>query len=238
MKANPTGKVRKRRKWSRGKTASSPEAGLFRDCGAPLMPGEDLLSGFKRATATNPEKLMAKCASRKAVRSVQQSLRCNQAEAVMTIYSHLRSWETDPFDNWNPERSGLISYLRTGSERAAMKIAERQERSPWGLTVSLDAPPTDSGEWGEVFSLGELVPDTNTEKPDAAASKAEMLEILNQEFASLDEMEQQIISSHFGLGGEKSLSLLDTRKKLGLSRSVNDKLFARAISKLRKALAA
>jgi RNA polymerase sigma factor (sigma-70 family) len=239
MKTQIPAKSRKAR-FHRGQAILSPEAGIFRDCGAPLMEGEDLLSGFKRAVALNPFRMLAKCADPKSVRAVQSSLRCNQAEAVKQIYTHMRaSMKHDPFESWDPKRGGLIKYLGRGAEMAASKMVERQERSSLRKTVSLDEPihtGEDSETWGECETLVDRISDPSFEAPDDQVEMSDLMDILRKNLSSLDKDEQRVLSTRFGLDGGEHLTHRETRKKLDIGRRQVDKFYARAICKLRKAL--
>jgi len=99
--------------------------------------------------------------------------------------------------------------------------------------VSLDQTIRGSDQQ-ESSSLGELLEDVESPKPDDVAVAELMRVDIQREVASLPEREQQILSMRFGLRGEQPRTLEDIGVAFGVSRERVRQLQNAALERLRK----
>ena len=114
--------------------------GLFRACGVDVRDGTDLKAGLLRVLEERPLDLIGKCCDPKDMAHVRYTLQCDRQEALLDLYRTMRLSGKDEHDgilDWDPAIGGLVQYLRQGSHFAALKLCEKEERSHWGKTVSL-----------------------------------------------------------------------------------------------------
>jgi RNA polymerase primary sigma factor len=95
--------------------------------------------------------------------------------------------------------------------------------------ISLETPVGD----GESL-YGDLIEDTSTAQPDAATAIALGHEELNRALSHLDARLATVLSSRFGLDGEKPKTLEEVGVLLGITRERVRQLETRALRELRK----
>ncbi len=137
------------RKSGRGSPLKPPRAesgvayAVFRDCGVEVEDGADLKACLSRTLGERPLELMSKCCDLRAINAVKQAMQCDRHHALLEIYVEMRMSGKERRDGimaWNPAKGGLVPYLRRGSVLASLKLCAKEQRSPWGRTVSLDEP--------------------------------------------------------------------------------------------------
>ncbi len=82
-------------------------------------------------------------------------------------------------------------------------------------------------------TLGELIPDPNSEDPMEGMDRAILKEHLKTHLGQLNEREQKIMRLRFGLDGEEPLTLAEIGRQINVSRERVRQLEAKAILKLR-----
>jgi RNA polymerase primary sigma factor len=99
-------------------------------------------------------------------------------------------------------------------------------------TISISAPIKD----GEDGSLGDLISDSNAERPDEIIGEQETFERLISLVKQLDERERTIIVARFGLDGKPPRTLDEVSSKLGRTRERVRQIQNQALNKLKAML--
>jgi RNA polymerase primary sigma factor len=95
--------------------------------------------------------------------------------------------------------------------------------------ISLETPVGD----GESL-YGDLIEDTSTAQPEAATAIELRHEELNQALSHLDARLARVLSSRFGLDGDKPKTLEEVGELLGITRERVRQLETRALRELRQ----
>ena len=82
-------------------------------------------------------------------------------------------------------------------------------------------------------TLGELIPDPNSEDPMEGMDRSILTEHLSTWLAQLNEREQEIMKKRFGLDGTEESTLASIGKDIGVSRERVRQLEAKALKRLR-----
>ena len=82
-------------------------------------------------------------------------------------------------------------------------------------------------------TLGELIPDPNSEDPMEGMDRSILTEHLSSWLAQLNEREQEIMKKRFGLDGTEESTLAAIGKDIGVSRERVRQLEAKALKRLR-----
>ncbi len=82
-------------------------------------------------------------------------------------------------------------------------------------------------------TLGELIPDPNSEDPMEGMDRSILTEHLSSWLAQLNEREQEIMKKRFGLDGTEEATLAAIGKDIGVSRERVRQLEAKALKRLR-----
>nr|WP_245152913.1 sigma-70 family RNA polymerase sigma factor [Prochlorococcus marinus] len=82
-------------------------------------------------------------------------------------------------------------------------------------------------------TLGELIPDPNSEDPMEGMDRSILTEHLSSWLAQLNEREQEIMKKRFGLDGTEESTLASIGKDIGVSRERVRQLEAKALKRLR-----
>lgn len=90
--------------------------------------------------------------------------------------------------------------------------------------------PTDAD--GGMVGLGELIADTNSDRPEAAVFQNDELSILRRLLEAIDEREAQILRLRFGLDGEQPLTLKQIADAVGISRERVRQIVDESLTKL------
>lgn len=98
--------------------------------------------------------------------------------------------------------------------------------------ASLDAPINE----GDATEFGEIVSDTDALDPFEHLRDKDLRDEVSELLSVLDEREQRIISSRFGLDGSKPKTLEEVGEKFGVTRERIRQLQNIALMKLRKAI--
>jgi RNA polymerase primary sigma factor len=127
---------------------------------------------------------------------------------------------------------------RLGREPTAAEIASELQCPPTAVSellraaaqpISLDAPTGDD----EAGRLGDLVEDRTAQSPLERASDVLRREHLHRALASLPRREREVIEMHYGLGAERSRTLVEIAHELDTSPSRVRQLEETALTKLR-----
>ena len=209
----------------------------FRGLGLPLL---DLISegnlGLAHAVERFDPKLGAKFSSY-AAWWVKQAMRRALSNQSGTIRIPVQSLS----------KIGKIKY-------AALELKERLGRNPTdeeiaqelGLTeqsvmalrlsdvktISINSPIKD----GEDGSLGDLISDSNAQRPDEIVSEQETYERLFSLVKQLDERERTIIVERFGLDGKRPRTLDEVSSKVGRTRERVRQIQNQALDRLKAML--
>jgi RNA polymerase primary sigma factor len=98
--------------------------------------------------------------------------------------------------------------------------------------VSLDAPVDDQAR----YTLADTLEDTATSAPAETASQHLLGEELQRVLSLLTPRERSVITLRYGIGDDRSRTLLEVGKKLGISRERVRQLEAVALKKIRSRL--
>jgi len=101
-----------------------------------------------------------------------------------------------------------------------------------GRHVSVDAPI--SGEDGDSTMLDVISSDEEGESPDGSLMEQSLKEEVQQGLSILSPREVEVLSSYYGLNGQKSLTLEEIGDLYGLTRERVRQIKERAIRRLRK----
>lgn len=111
-----------------------------------------------------------------------------------------------------------------------LQISERAVRDLVALAktaLSLDSPIDEDGG-----TLGERVADERMPSPSSRSMEKEMSRKINQALDQLSERENSILRLRFGLHGQKSRSLRNISRRVGLSQEGVRRVEQRALAKL------
>ena len=128
---------------------------------------------------------------------------------------------------------------RFGRQPNRLELANAMGIEPQDLEdlVSQSAPcaSLDAHARGEEdrSTLGELIPDPNSDEPMAGMDRSIQKEHLVGWLSQLNEREQKIMRLRFGLDGEEPLTLAEIGRQINVSRERVRQLEAKAILKLR-----
>jgi RNA polymerase primary sigma factor len=95
--------------------------------------------------------------------------------------------------------------------------------------VSLDLPTSDDSD----TTLGDLVEDRQAVAPPDAAMHSELHGLVDELLAGLSATERDVLRMRYGFGSEDDLTLDETGRRLGVSRSRVREIEAQALRKLR-----
>jgi RNA polymerase primary sigma factor len=95
--------------------------------------------------------------------------------------------------------------------------------------VSLNAPLNDEDDG----TVEDLVADTSIKNPDEKIDNDMLAETFNTILPSLDEREQEVIISRYGLNKHKALTLEEIGKKFGVTKERIRQIEQKALKKLR-----
>jgi RNA polymerase primary sigma factor len=101
-----------------------------------------------------------------------------------------------------------------------------------GRHVSVDAPM--SGEDGDSTMLDVISSDGDSESPDGSLMEQSLKEEVQQGLSILSPREVEVLSSYYGLNGQKSLTLEEIGDLYSLTRERVRQIKERAIRRLRK----
>jgi RNA polymerase primary sigma factor len=122
-----------------------------------------------------------------------------------------------------PTEKELIAETRLPSKKMKLLLEMIS-----GATVSLDAPVgEDEGR------LGDLIADQAVAQPEEEAGASLLREELNNLLESLTPRERRVIELRFGLGNERSRTLAEAGRELGLTKERIRQIEKEALAKLR-----
>ena len=116
-----------------------------------------------------------------------------------------------------------------GSE---MDMSADRVREIWEIyrePISLETPIGEE----EDSSLGDFIPDNNTLAPDDAVSYKFLKEQVNDVLDSISQRERRVLQLRFGLEDERSRTLEEVGRELGVTRERIRQIEAKALRKLR-----
>ncbi len=128
---------------------------------------------------------------------------------------------------------------RLGRQPSRLELASELGMEPKDLedlvTQSAPCASLDSHARGEEdrSTLGELIPDPNSDEPMEGMDRNMQKEHLGGWLAQLNEREQKIMRLRFGLDGEEPLTLAEIGRQINVSRERVRQLESKAILKLR-----
>ena len=131
----------------------------------------------------------------------------------------------------------LSHQLGRQPSRLEMAMAMGIEQKDLEDLISQSAPcaSLDAHARGEEdrSTLGELIPDPNSEDPMEGMDRSILREHLSSWLAQLNEREQEIMKKRFGLDGTEESTLASIGKDIGVSRERVRQLEAKALKRLR-----
>jgi len=122
-----------------------------------------------------------------------------------------------------PTEKELISETRLPSKKIKLLLEMIS-----GGTVSLDTPVGEDGS-----RLGDFIPDQAIPEPEEQATASLLREQLSKTLESLTSRERRIIELRFGLGNERSRTLVEVGTELGLTKERIRQIEKEALTKLR-----
>jgi len=112
-----------------------------------------------------------------------------------------------------------------GAKPSKIKLALESSQS----VVSLESPIDDEGE----TEMGELLADESTPLPSEIALMHEQHQRIRQMLSKLPRQEYLVITLRYGLNGDRSLTLEEVGKRLGLTRERVRQIEAQALARIR-----
>jgi RNA polymerase sigma factor (sigma-70 family) len=122
----------------------------------------------------------------------------------------------------NPTIDELAQRSRVPADKVALTL-----RAAVPLT-SLDSPI------GEHATVGEFVPDTQTEPPDESVLASERARQARAALAELRPRDREVLSLRFGIGTAREHTLQEVADQLGISRERARQLEHAALHRLRR----
>ncbi len=146
----------------------------------------------------------------------------NKISSLSKINKGISAMEQEYEREPTPEELAEVLELTTEEVKSTMRASSR--------SVSVDAPFAE----GESNSLLDVLENTDTEKTDEGLEYRDSLRIETERaLSTLDEREKEVIKMFFGIGMERSMSLLEIGETLGLTRERVRQIKEKALRKLR-----
>ncbi len=146
----------------------------------------------------------------------------NKISSLSKINKGISAMEQEFEREPTAEELAEMLELTTEEVKSTMRASSR--------SVSVDAPFAE----GESNSLLDVLENTDTEKTDEGLEYRDSLRIETERaLATLDEREKEVIKMFFGIGMERSMSLLEIGETLGLTRERVRQIKEKALRKLR-----
>ncbi len=146
----------------------------------------------------------------------------NKISSLSKINKGISAMEQEFEREPTAEELAEVLELTTEEVKSTMRASSR--------SVSVDAPFAE----GESNSLLDVLENTDTEKTDEGLEYRDSLRIETERaLSTLDEREKEVIKMFFGIGMERSMSLLEIGETLGLTRERVRQIKEKALRKLR-----
>jgi len=154
----------------------------------------------------------------------------------MELYVAMRCSGKDHRDGimaWEPEMGALVPYLRRGSVFTSEKLCTKEQKAPWGKTVSLDEPRSGSeADSARVKATTYL--EVLEAKPEP--SVYDTVTVASSFILTLPRPERLALTWSFGLNDEPRLSKREIGLRLACSEVKARQHYATGMSKLRSYL--
>lgn len=128
----------------------------------------------------------------------------------------------------HPDDKEIANYLNVDLDKIQTVLDISQ------AVTSLDTPVDEDGE----TSMGDLIPDNNSNSPLDSLLKEANSQIINDVFNTIPEREASILCMRFGINVEKPMTLEEVGNHYGLTRERIRQLENKAIRKLRNPIRA
>ena len=169
---------------------------------------------------------------------IKQSIRRALVNTVKTV--RVPSYMVEIIDKWKSVSMEL--QYKLGRQPSVAEVAIELDISPDSIGVIKRAIRTynsssQSTSLDVLWSLSDVLEDTNAKKPDEALFDSYDLEKLSKVLDRIDEREAKILKMRYGLGNTEPMTLKDIGKRVNLTRERVRQIENEALRKLQSIFA-